>query len=292
MSSEEKSVEFHYENLPYVCYYCEILGHTKRSRVLREEDVRSCDIKRDQFGAWMRAENHDFADIISRRQGNHSVRHPGFKNGKGKKITDCAEGTGSNEFIFSDDRLEVHRQNASNKNPPSFTPHEFFTKVKKGDCIEGDNSGDQNDTTTIQGNVRVIRKNIEHVNGDEPLHYEGREEVQKDKGTTVQQKVDNMVIDKPSPVTGVILRKSQQLVAADEPIFVDSIGGREERGYSLIVMCPAFRVLVQGRAGYYLLSKMGLGDTFDQVDIDRYYKKKLATNSSQSPPTAAIQTKF
>lgn len=41
IGSEEKWVEIRYENIPYVCYYCGILGHTERFCVLHEEAVRN-----------------------------------------------------------------------------------------------------------------------------------------------------------------------------------------------------------------------------------------------------------
>ncbi|MCD9645591.1 hypothetical protein HAX54_034607 [Datura stramonium] len=119
----------------------------------------------------------------------------------------------------------------------------------------------------------VIRKDTKHANEAEALNYEGREEVQKGKDTKVKQNVDNMEVDKPSPVTGVNSKKSRRLVTADEPIFADTTGGRKARKY-------------------YFLSKMGLGNTFDQEDIDRYYAKNMVTDSRQSPPTATIQTEF
>ncbi|KAK4713341.1 hypothetical protein R3W88_019248 [Solanum pinnatisectum] len=57
---EEKWVEFRFENLPYVCYYYGILGHIEKSCILCEEYVQNGNVKRDQFGIWMRAESHRF----------------------------------------------------------------------------------------------------------------------------------------------------------------------------------------------------------------------------------------
>lgn len=50
-------VELRYENLPYVCFYCGILGHYERICVQRAKDVRSDTLKNNQFGAWLKAEN-------------------------------------------------------------------------------------------------------------------------------------------------------------------------------------------------------------------------------------------
>lgn len=49
----------------------------------------------------MRTENHGFADENSRRQGNHNMKFQDFTNGKGKRIMDSVEGTGSNELMLS-----------------------------------------------------------------------------------------------------------------------------------------------------------------------------------------------
>ncbi|MCE3214817.1 hypothetical protein HAX54_053381 [Datura stramonium] len=118
--------------------YDKILGHIERSCVIREDDVQKDAIKRDQFGVWMRVENHGFA-----------------------------EGTGSNEFNYNDEGTEVHRQNGSKENSPSFTPHEFFKKLSKGDIIKGDNSGGHNATAATQGEGQVTGKNLQHSNGVE-----------------------------------------------------------------------------------------------------------------------------
>lgn len=177
MGSEEKWIEFRYENLPYVCYYCGILGHTERSCVLREEHVRKGNVKRDQFGIWMRAENHGFVGTNLKRQGNQNVRFSVHMNGQGKQVVDCDEGTGSNDLLLNDNRMETKKDNGNNKNPPYFAPHHFFNREKKGSLLAGDNSVKQNTNSTVQGTARMIGNDLKYEIVNEPLragHQEGK----------------------------------------------------------------------------------------------------------------------
>lgn len=123
MGSEEKWVEFRYENFPYVCYYCGILGYTKKSCIIREEDVRNSNIKRDQFDIWMRAENHGFAGNNPRRQSNQNVNSHGLTISKSKQIVDCVEGTGSNELPMNNNGGAKKRDTENKNYHPSFAPH-------------------------------------------------------------------------------------------------------------------------------------------------------------------------
>ncbi|XP_070057657.1 uncharacterized protein [Nicotiana tomentosiformis] len=66
---ETKWIELRYENLPYVCYYCGMLGHNDKNCVQKEKDIRAGTIKGDQFGPWLRAENHALFSENLRRQG-------------------------------------------------------------------------------------------------------------------------------------------------------------------------------------------------------------------------------
>ncbi|MCD7460543.1 hypothetical protein HAX54_043734 [Datura stramonium] len=71
----------------------------------------------------------------------------------------CAEGTGSNELIYNNDGVEVHRRNASTENPPSFTPLEFLKKSKKGDIVEGEKLGAQTETATAKKSTdKAVRR--------------------------------------------------------------------------------------------------------------------------------------
>ncbi|OIT32393.1 hypothetical protein A4A49_13983 [Nicotiana attenuata] len=109
---ETNWVEIRYENLPYVCYYCGMLGHNDRTCVQIEKDIRSRNLKSDQFGTWLRAKNHLLASDNQCRQGvnTNNDGHTRVKNhyfelveGKGvagssKSLLNLAEGTTSVEM--------------------------------------------------------------------------------------------------------------------------------------------------------------------------------------------------
>ncbi|KAL3345960.1 hypothetical protein AABB24_024754 [Solanum stoloniferum] len=66
-------VELRYENLPCVCFYCGILGLNEKTCVQRAKDIRSDTLKKDQFGAWLKAENRVASADYQRHKGVHSI---------------------------------------------------------------------------------------------------------------------------------------------------------------------------------------------------------------------------
>ncbi|MCD9639610.1 hypothetical protein HAX54_024245 [Datura stramonium] len=250
--------------------YDKILGHTERSYVIREDNMRQGAIKRDQFGAWMRANNHDFAGINARRQGNTDIQPPVFTNDEGKKIMDCAEGTGSNELLYNEDGIEVLRHTGSKEDQPSFTPHEFFKKLKEGGHAKNDSWGGHNTTTATQRHASMNKNELEHITNAALRSYEGRAEARKGKNNNMIPKVDNMLVDKTVEANELVNRSLKQIPAGDEPMFADTIRGREAREY-------------------YFLSKMDLGDTFDQDDIDKYYKNNMKADFEQARQKIIVQ---
>ncbi|OIT33600.1 hypothetical protein A4A49_06120 [Nicotiana attenuata] len=95
---ETIQVELRYENLPYVCYYCGVLGHNDKTCIQREQDFRSGNLRSDQFGTWLRAENNaSFSESQKRqdfnndRAGHTMMRNCNYKLIEVKRATETRE---------------------------------------------------------------------------------------------------------------------------------------------------------------------------------------------------------
>lgn len=81
LGSETIWVELKYENLPYICYYCGVLRHNDKTCIQREQDVRSRNLRSNQFGTWLRAENNaSFLETQKRQDFNNN--REGYRNYK------------------------------------------------------------------------------------------------------------------------------------------------------------------------------------------------------------------
>ncbi|KAK6130905.1 hypothetical protein DH2020_035350 [Rehmannia glutinosa] len=55
-------VDFKYENLTGVCYYCGIVGHMERGCQVRKDDLKNNNLNEGQFGDWLKAEDGLFGN--------------------------------------------------------------------------------------------------------------------------------------------------------------------------------------------------------------------------------------
>ncbi|KAG5580702.1 hypothetical protein H5410_051329 [Solanum commersonii] len=132
--------------------------------------------------------------------------------------------------------------------------------VKKGPLVEGANSTEQKTNDTVQGTANVIDNDLQN-DDDNDLFCAGHQEDGHTRlQTMLNQNENNMLIDKHMPKNGSPSEKLQQHVELEEPVFADTIVGREA--------CE-----------YYSLAKMDLGDTFDHVDIEGWFNKQREAES-------------
>lgn len=50
-----------------------VLGHNERTCIQRAKDIQSDTLKKDQFGTWLKAENHAISSGYQRREGGHTT---------------------------------------------------------------------------------------------------------------------------------------------------------------------------------------------------------------------------
>ncbi|MCE2055340.1 hypothetical protein HAX54_042434 [Datura stramonium] len=81
--------------------------------------------------------------------------------------------------------------------------------------------------------VHGTGKNLLYINGVEARMYKDHAKARKKTKTTLNQIVDNMVVDKTLTGSTLFYENLQYASAEDELIFADSIGGKEAREYYL-----------------------------------------------------------
>ncbi|WMV50584.1 hypothetical protein MTR67_043969 [Solanum verrucosum] len=131
---------------------------------------------------------------------------------------------------------------------------------EKGPLAEGANSTEKKTNDTVQGTANVIDKDL-HNDDDNNLFCAGHQEDGHTRlQTMLNQNENNVLINKHMPKNGSPSKQLQQHVELEEPVFADTIGGREAQEY-------------------YWLAKMDLGDTFDHADIERWFNKQREAES-------------
>lgn len=50
----ETWIQFKYEQLPFLCYYCGCIGNNEMNTIQRKHDLRLNVLKENQYGSWLR----------------------------------------------------------------------------------------------------------------------------------------------------------------------------------------------------------------------------------------------
>ncbi|KAK4340360.1 hypothetical protein RND71_041822 [Anisodus tanguticus] len=120
--------------------------------------------------------------------------------------------------------------------------------------------GLRGDSPVFNG-ATTYRKPVDDI---EPIFYGNQQEVHIAASETVNQINDNMAVDSLLAVNNPAKEKMQQFDEEKEPVFDDTLAGREAREL-------------------YILSKMGFGDTIEEGDFERY-SERMAAASRQAEP--------
>lgn len=106
-----------------------MLGHNEKACVQKEKDIRMGNIKKDQFGTWLRAESYGFSSENIRRQGgnNNNERNTWVRNdivkraekkrdvGTSRNLLNLEEGADSTDSQYGkgkDDTMGVGQQDS------------------------------------------------------------------------------------------------------------------------------------------------------------------------------------
>ncbi|KAK6146590.1 hypothetical protein DH2020_020459 [Rehmannia glutinosa] len=77
LGGEQRWVDFKYENLVGLCFYCGCIGHIERGCSVRKDDLQNDNLREGQFGDWLKAEEGYSGN---RRPSSDSVKSPEGRN--------------------------------------------------------------------------------------------------------------------------------------------------------------------------------------------------------------------